>query len=159
MLLVSGSALAVFLASFAIYGQETSSTSHDRFSVTLSVTCDDELLRNQIKSYVTRELRDLRDVDVVERAPSRGAVFGIVLMAIKTANAMGVPTGWALSWVVTQRQYELNDAVTSVRGVNTIFVTSALFVGADSDLKQSMAAAVASFDATTLEEIRSFRKH
>lgn len=129
-----------------------------RFTVIITVACDDEMLRDQIRSYVARELRELRDVDVAERPPARGAVFGLVISALRVASGTGFPTGWAASWVVTQRIYEPNDTATSIRGVNNVYVNSGVFVGADADLKASMQKAVASFDATTLEEMRSLSR-
>src|SRR5881275_217300 len=92
--------IAVLLATSSADAQQPAPKSIDRYSVTVTVSCDDELLRNEIKSYVARELRELADVDVVERAPSRGAAFGLVLVAIKTTSRLGAPNGWAVSWVV-----------------------------------------------------------
>ena len=38
-----------------------------RFKVDVSVTCDDENIKSAVESYIKRELRALRDVDIVPK--------------------------------------------------------------------------------------------
>src|SRR5436309_2705523 len=45
----------------------------DRFSFTVNISCDDELLRIQIKSYVTRELWNIFAVYLIQPPPHRAS--------------------------------------------------------------------------------------
>jgi hypothetical protein len=60
--------LVVFLPCF---GQRQPKDSPPKFSATvqLSITCDDALLKSQITSYLSRELRSLGDITIVDERP------------------------------------------------------------------------------------------
>jgi hypothetical protein len=73
----------------------------------ISIKCEIELgapqdgINSQVYSYVTRELRSLGDVEVVEGKDSRSD-YTIRTLAVELSNKGGITTGFALSVVVVR---------------------------------------------------------
>lgn len=62
---------------------------------------DDEFLRNQIQSYLGRELRELRDISIVD--DSAGPDYEIDVVAYRVNNSLGMPIGVAMAVVAFER--------------------------------------------------------
>ena len=73
-------------------------------TVKLNITADDEIIKNQLYSYINRELRSLGDVKVVENDPN----WTIQIVALQVKNKLQVPTGIAASVVIIKRTYAID---------------------------------------------------
>lgn len=125
-------------------------------------------IKEEAESYLRRELRALRDVDLVET----NASYILRVVVLETSSQSGIKTGYAASTseaskpsIDTLRDFLKHDhKLTDEGGVwlrtaiqdLEIYRTQNLFVGAD--LKRICERVVAGFDSDLLEEGRKFTK-
>lgn len=95
----SHAALLFFLllsaAALASFAQTQPKYSPSKFAATvqLSITCDDASLKSQITSYLSRELRSLGDITIVDEH----ADFVISAIAMTLATEDGSPRGFVIA--------------------------------------------------------------
>lgn len=108
--------------------------------VQLSVLCEDGSLKSQFTSFLSRELRSLGDVTMVEEKPD----FVISVGVLKVQKVGEITTGFAASSLVTKPLAA--DIVTGpvlVLGHN-------LDVGATGDIQSKCQGMIADFDTSVL---------
>lgn len=71
-----------------------------KYKVSLDVQITDQSSKDTIESYLARELRSLGDVEVVS-----DGTFTISVLAIKTFSQTGAFIGYALSTVITRKEF------------------------------------------------------
>jgi len=154
------------LVSAGAYAQ----TNQPTFKVRLEITADDDI-KGRVTSLITRELRALHDVAVVEV----NAQLEFEILVLKVHSVGGLPTGVILSAVVTKPfsnehladfvkgvRRASNDQRLHVRGEALILQTSGLStffghwvqVGATERLRNLCEELVAQFDVGPLERAR-----
>ena len=67
-----------------------------KFKVQVSIICEDKNTKTLVESYVKRELRDLRDVDIVSLKPDRQLT---IMLAEPTFETTGVKMGHVIAAV------------------------------------------------------------
>ena len=82
---------------FIVFTCLLSHASDVNFPVAVNVT---GAVSNEINSYIKRELRDLKDVSMVD---SEDATIILEIVSLETRNEAGTKTGYALSIVITSR--------------------------------------------------------
>lgn len=153
--------LLIAVVAFTLVITATSQEQPDpRFRVQVSVSAD-ENIKGLITSYINRELRGLRDVEIVYKNPK----WLLQVVALETSTKGGYKSGVALSIVVLEKfdngllksrihetdQKDLVDSVTS----NLYSVPyHGLRVGSEDDLRSICDGIVADFDTKHLEEAR-----
>lgn len=133
-----------------------------RHRVALHVSCENDALRSQITSFLSRELRSLGDVDITDQDPS----FKILIVAIAARLKGGYEVGYAFSVIITsplgdwswalskELTPEGKMAISKILGEHESLEDHQLLVGGFSDLRQSLTEIIASFDAKKLEPRR-----
>ncbi len=129
--------------------------------VKLSVSADDTI-RGEVTSYLSRKLRGISDIDVVENDPR----FVISVIAMVNRNRGGTHTGNTLSVVVESPVRYPRDSLAMKLDENTLKMTDLLFwkttrilghfvqVGAPDELEDLCKKIVASIDGEIFEEWR-----
>jgi hypothetical protein len=134
--------------------------------VSIDVTAP-QSIHSAISSYLTRELRELQGVQVVDSA----AGYVLTVVAIETKSRGGQPTGVAMAvhsasvfdsalvgWVLQMRGEKLAESSRKAVDLLTSRLQNPgqleLYVGADDDLKVLCERIVASFDTEMLEKRR-----
>lgn len=134
-----------------------------RETVKVSVTIQDSNARDQISSYLKRELRSFKDVDVVDNDPS----YEVAIVGITTKTRGGYGTGYALSvsflshenyaWLKGYLKPEYVDLMTKMPSYRR-FITSLVSVGSTDDLQSMCRNIIAAFDSDALESGRQMRQ-
>jgi hypothetical protein len=88
---------ALWLALVILFSNEAAAADDSRFRIAVDVSCDDAALRSQLTSFVNRELRALRDVDITDSSPN----YKVSMVAIAVALRSGYNAGNAVSVVFT----------------------------------------------------------
>lgn len=130
------------------------------FRVSLEITCEDELMKNQVESLFSRELRSLNDVVIVNNKPN----WHLAIICITTENLDRVETGYAMSVVALhpmQAEWfeylvELDsEAKTAINEYDIKdYRNHWVLVGSSDGLEVQIDKVVASFDAQQLQPIR-----
>jgi len=134
-----------------------------RYDVEISITAD-RSIEDEVISYISRELRSLNDVDIVDE----NAVFIIEIIALEVKSKDGVKAGVAISVLILSPYYgsALKEFLKRRTGTDQDILvdtlTSDLYskdghwieVGGAKDLKSICESIVAEFDAKCLEELR-----
>ena len=152
--------VALLAAALALTANEA--TAQTRVAVSVSAT---DSLRNQITSYITRELRTIPDIVIVEDKPE----YEIQIVALNDALESGRKIGYSMSVVIT---YRVGDFfVKELAGTNNQTVkyaasmlaedyvdvrTHRLLTGPNEGLQANCSKVVADFDASELEPTRKF---
>jgi hypothetical protein len=142
----------------ALSALTTSESIADNLRVMVAVTGPDELKAN-ISSYINRELRDIKDVDVVDELPD----FTISIVGLETSGVRG----YAMSLLVEE---DLPEWIRSVLKHNTCGLIPSkdidglrlykgiddhqLLVGPFSELRATCTSIVSRFDTNSLEPRR-----
>ncbi|MBX3291643.1 MAG: hypothetical protein KF881_01990 [Acidobacteria bacterium] len=132
----------VVTCSLSIIGQTKYVT-----SVTIEVQSKDKELAQTIESYIKREIRSLKDVEIVDQ----DGFHKIQIIAMKDTNVSGKVTGYTISMVVTWRAtcitldkrrpcYVLDDFLIDTGPMN--------------DLRAACEALVVKFDQRSVENLR-----
>ena len=152
--------LLIAVVAFTLVITATSQEQPDpRFRVQVSVSAD-ENIKGLITSYINRELRGLRDVEIVYKNPR----WLLQVVALEISTKGGYKSGVALSIVVLEKfdngllkalmhadQKDLVDLVTS----NLYSVPDhGLRIGSEDNLRSICDGIVADFDTKHLEESR-----
>lgn len=153
--------LLIAVVAFTLVITATSQEQPDpRFRVQVSVSAD-ENIKGLITSYINRELRGLRDVEIVYKNPR----WLLQVVALEITTKGGYKSGVALSIVVLEQfdnsllkalmhetnQKDLVDLVTS----NLYSVPDHwLRIGSEDNLRSICDGIVADFDTKHLEEAR-----
>lgn len=148
-------------------------------TVGLDISAHDEI-KNQVYSYISRELRSLGDVKLVENDPN----WTIQVVAMQIENKLKVKTGVAVSVVIIKRRYVVKtllyfcenfleispQELMEKKGIDleksfTILTDSlkdirghSLRVGSTEDMQSICQGIVADFDAEHLKEDREVFK-
>lgn len=137
-----------------------------RHRVALDVACQNDSLRTQIISFVSRELRSLRDVDITDDNPS----FKISIVAIAVALKSGYEAGYAFSIVVTSPlgdwswalakdlKPESKAVIAKLLAEQESLEDHRLLVGSFDNLRQDLTRFIAKFDTDKLEPRRRWRQ-
>ena len=90
---------------------QSQQTNDRKFWVGVHITCDEnEHVRNLMESYIKRELRGLKDVDVTDMLLPLATPYGIIVRSLEIKNKAGQGLGiYAIGYVFT-RQYN-NDPI------------------------------------------------
>jgi hypothetical protein len=136
------------------------------FQVYLTVSASPDL-QSTLESFLRRELRGLRDVELV----STNVGFNLSFIAFTLKNQGGVETGYTLSKLITYRSSpEERGLLLAACGVtNAEFLVQymeqlvsiedhALFVRPKDGLKSLTEEIVADFDTKVLERLRNFSR-
>ena len=129
-----------------------------RFKVNVSVSAEDEFTKSLIESHIKRELRSLKDVDVV---PASEAFYFFRLVAIEGRYTTGVKTGSISIASSYFRRIQIPDFMLNpdheeawaTLYANTIFTESSLFCQhyPTNELERACKNIVATFDQKQLE--------
>lgn len=131
-----------------------------RFRVQVGVTAD-ENIKGLITSYINRELRSLRDVEIVDKDPR----WLLEVIAVEISTKGGYKSGVALSIVVLEKfdnSYLKSLMRETYEKDLVVLLTSNLYavlnhwlrVGSHDDLRSICDGIVADFDTKHLEESR-----
>ena len=113
--------------------------------VLVDVTCQNYSVSNQIKSYATRELRDLGGVKVIN--DPRLADHVLSFAAVETANLANYKTGVSFSCAF--------GLIDHSNGNNFFYyVNHGIRTGSHEHLKEQVEASVATFDVEYLTYVR-----
>ena len=156
--------LLIFLIAVIAFTLGVTATSQHpaehRFRVQVAVTAD-ENIKGLITSYINRELRSLRDVEIVDKDPRW--LLAVVAMEVSTKG--GYKPGVALSIVVLEK-FDNSFLKSFVHEIDkqdlAVLLTSDLYavpnhwlrVGSHDDLRSICDGIVADFDTKHLEESR-----
>lgn len=153
--------LLIAVVAFTLVITATSQEQPDpRFRVQVSVSAD-ENIKGLITSYINRELRGLRDVEIVYKNPR----WLLQVVALEISTKGGYKSGVALSIVVLE-QFDnsyLKSLMRETYEKNLVdLVTSNLYsvpnhwlrIGSEDDLRSICDGIVADFDTKHLEEAR-----
>ena len=141
----------------------------DRFKVYVSVTSDDENIKAAVESYIKRELRALRDVDIV--AKYGDATCFLKILAGEDESRAGTKLGYTIAYCYYERfsfsppflgniSGDTSNVKSYVRIVEKFaFYDPLLGVvgGGTNDLKELCERVVVKFDTYLLELIRKQR--
>ena len=117
------------------------------YPVYLDVTARDPVTQTKIISAVSRELRKLGDISVVEDKP----VFDVHIVAIETKNQAGAETGLAFAVTVA---IPLAIAAPQAGSEGERWIDTFLFTGPDLDSVSQNA--VAYIDTNVLAHVRAY---
>ena len=148
-------------------------SSPDVHPLTVQIDANDDELNNLVKSYVSRELRSLKDV-IINEAPQPTFVIHCGCLP---AMLNGVKIGYALSFVITSnlnplkyiasdkenvldkspegRIYALRTMLTTMCRLTQQFEDQIVFTCPTDDLKDRCASFVATFDTKYLDPLRN----
>jgi hypothetical protein len=151
--------ITVLIASVLLFSSSPGIAADYSFRVAVIVSAKGNI-KNLITSYVTRELRSLSDVVIVENNPQW--VLAIVAFELRTKG--GEKTGVAFSTVVlepfnnnmlkTLLQEKYKDSGFSLTSNLYKFQAQWLQVGSESDIRSICSGIVADFDGEHLEKRR-----
>ena len=136
-----------------------------QFRVQVSVSSKDDSFEGLVTSYINRELRSLRDVEIVYRDPE----WKLSIVALEISTKSGYKTGVGLSTVVLRR-FDNQSLVSLLPENSRGFVrlgTSNLYddfdhwinIDSDDNLREICNKIVANFDADHLEKKRKLRQY
>jgi len=117
----------------------------ERIPVTLKVECDDNVLKGELTSFLSRELRAVPDVDLFVDPPPRGGLVSFDVVAVPTCGNLGV----AVSYGVHERYYP--DAA---QPYIEMYLGNGVHTDSRSDIKGLAQRVVAAFDSSALNEWR-----
>ncbi|MGR6799591.1 hypothetical protein ACU6VJ_17220 [Sphaerotilus sulfidivorans] len=148
------------------FHQSTLAQEGSRFRISVDVSCDDQALKSQLTSFVNRELRALRDVDIVTTNANYKVQIVAIAVTLRNGNNVGnavslvisSPIGdwnWALSNTLSP---ESKKAIAAMLASQYSLDDHRLLVGAVDGLQQQITQVIVDFDATTLEPSRKFRQ-
>lgn len=121
------------------------------------VSCNDIALKDELTSFLSRELRSLGDVDLTDNG-SQGVYAIRVIVVPSVVN--GKTIGQAISMAVTQRALCATDIPASVPGNFLVGVTYndlvyyTLYVFAADNLRSGATQMVVDFDTEVMKEAR-----
>ena len=156
--------LLIFLIAVVAFTLVITATSQEqpdpRFRVQVSVSAN-ENIKGLITSYINRELRSLRDVEIVDKDPR----WRLAVVALETSTKGGYKSGVALSIVVLEKfdNSSLKSLISETYKKDlVVLLTSNLYsasyhelrVGSEDDLRSICDGIVADFDTKHLEESR-----
>lgn len=131
--------------------------------VSVNVTAKDDI-NNLITSYVTRELRSISDVVIVDTNPE----WVLSIVAFEVKSKVGEKTGVAFSTVVLEPfnneiltrmlQEKFKDIGLIITSNLNVFHTQWLQIGSDSDVRSICSKIVADFDGEHLEKQRKLNQ-
>ena len=155
---------AVIVMTLGVTTNSEEQTDH-KFRVQVSVSSKDDSFEGLVKSYINRELRSLRDVEIVYRNPR----WKLSIVALEDFTKSGRKMGVTLSTVILRRfdnQFLLSTLPENYRRLASL-QTSGLYDhydqwvngGSNDDLRTICNEIVAKFDTRYLEKVRkSLRK-
>jgi hypothetical protein len=132
--------IVVVLCSAALRAAEP-----ERIPVHLTVECDNSVLRNELHSFISRELRSIPDVELFVDPPPTGGLVSFNVGAVTTCSDQVV----AVSFGMSQRYYPnpLDPFVDEYLGAG-------VYTDRRADLKGLAQRLVASFDSSALNQWR-----
>jgi hypothetical protein len=122
----------------------------DGFAVDMDVACDDVELRSLVRSFFSRDLRDLGDD--VRVGESGNPDYQLEVVAEKVGSH-----GWVMSAVISDL-YNAADAGESMEGYGKTIVHSLTRGDGSDDLGREIGLIVKGFDRDVLKPIRKERK-
>ena len=151
--------IAVLIASVLLFSPASGIAADYSLRVAVNVSAKGNI-KNLITSYVTRELRSLSDVVIVENNPQ----WELNIVAVEIRTKGGKKTGVAFSTVVlepfnnqmltTMIQEKYKDIGSSLTSNLYEFQAQWLQVGSESDIRSICSGIVADFDGEHLEKRR-----
>ena len=93
----------ILVMAFFAFGQAAHAQTPAKFLVDLSIQC--EKCEGVLTSFVSRELRDFKDVEIVQKTdhPYTGHKFALSIIAFANYNVGGEKIGYTVSYVATKR--------------------------------------------------------
>ena len=140
---ITYTAIILLLCTYVSFAEETKPS----FKVGLSITCPDKGTEQAIESYLSRELRSLGDVDIVD--PGEDIILEII--ALKDLTVSGKVLGYSFS-VVYIEPIECDDLPFMHRNAHRIYGAG------PNGLRNRCEDIIVDFDSTYLKSGRKFRK-
>ena len=154
---------AVIVMILGVTSNSEEQTDHE-FRVQVSVSSKDDSFEGLVKSYINRELRSLRDVEIVYSNPQ----WKLSILAMPLSLKSGYKTGLALSIVVLPKfdnQLLTWPIPEDARRFITLMTSGLyhypghlLYTGSNDDLRKLCDEIVADFDTDYLEKARKSLK-
>lgn len=116
------------------------------FNVEVEISAKNNVTKDAIESYITRELRTLVDVNIVTAKP----LFSLRIVALDTGDQEN-PAGYALSVAATRN---VACTVAGIRRMCEIFEDHALYVDKAENLRALCEEIVTDFDIRHLKDLR-----
>lgn len=135
----------VILVSSVLWATGLAAAERDLIPIALTVECDDSVLRNELLSFVGRELKSISDVQVSLEPAKTGGLVSLNVVAVTTCSDLAV----ALSYAMHQRYYPM-----PADPYLDLFLGNGVLTGRRDDIKKLAKQLVASFDASALNEWR-----
>jgi hypothetical protein len=138
-----------------------------RFRIAVEVSCEDQALKSQLTSFFNRELRALRDVDLV----TTNANYKVQIVALAVTLRSGYNAGNAVSLVISSPIGDWNWALSNTlspetkMGIATMLASQyylddhRLLVGGVDALQQQITQIIADFDARNSNRPGNSGKH
>ncbi|MBW8041535.1 MAG: hypothetical protein FVQ85_16280 [Planctomycetes bacterium] len=150
--------LLIFVSANEYAGKEKQNPT---YQVEVEVSYDDDFVKNQINSYIKRELRKLGDVEVLK--PSNRYV--IHLSVLKAKNMTGYVTGYSISFVFTEKvshwefildavEKTISKDAKSFVSRKQFYLTNSIILGSIQGLEEMCKNIVVAFDTTVVEPER-----
>lgn len=148
--------LSAVLLTASVAFADNNSTAHFTTRIKVAVTADDKL-SPAISSYINRELRSLKDVEIVDVNPE----WELSVIAMEVTNVGGDKVGVAISTKISR--YVDNRLILkpglSFPSNLTLFSDHLLNVGATRQIEELCKQIIVNFDTTHLEvQRKSFRE-
>lgn len=140
----------------------------DRFKVYVDVACDDESTKAAVESYIKRELRALRDVDIMTK---RDATYFLGIVVLEDRLTDGRKVGYTIAYCyysrvarpprldhISGQTDEVRDYLRLVESFAVLPPDLGLVAGPKDSLKWLCERVVVKFDTGLLELIRKQRR-
>jgi uncharacterized protein involved in exopolysaccharide biosynthesis len=154
--------LVLFLATLPCIAQAPPKYSA---TVQLYISGEDDTLKTQVNSFLSRELRSLGDITIVDVKPD--IVFQVIALRLKSQQGTPPVSGFSIATLITSPEtYEflkvlkdrigdvLLDALKTRTGGGSYVLDFRLRSGSLDDVKSICQQIVADFDATILDQQR-----
>lgn len=154
--------ITCFLVNVLLIGNSAYANESRAIKVGLSVSSSDERLKNEITSYITREFRALKDVEIVNS--SQEIELQVVVVPARTIN--GTSLGFGISYIVVRpfNKDRLRNMLSEEHKSDPLTGMDSLLYLSDHQLElipndrlaTSCQSLVANFDTEHLDGIRKF---
>lgn len=139
--------IALFTVLFTLIFAFSASAQTRRFKVSLSVQAENQDIADVVETYLTRELRAISDVDIVEEG-----FYQIKVFVLQSETASGRMTGYTVSTVINWRA----TCVNSEGKTRPCYVYDDAYLNTSppEQLKQLMTEIITDFNTRSLKPLR-----
>ena len=159
----------ITILTFGFIGQAADDADF-RFKVDVKISCDDENIKSTIESYIKRELRALRDVDIVTKFGKTGVDNEDAVYFLEIVVVGDRITGYSIAYCFYSRVAhpprldhihgltEVKDYLEGVKLLAVIPPTLGVMRGPAETLKEACEHIVVNFDTKLLDFTRTMRR-